>query len=70
MGQERVDQAIGRIERALARLEAAAARSSTSSVMADDGEIVELRRAHRNLRGRVEGAIGQIDQLLAAAERG
>lgn len=70
MGQERVDQAIGRIERGLARLEAAAARPSASTDMADNGELSELRSAHRNLRGKVEGAIGQIDRLLAAAERG
>jgi hypothetical protein len=70
MGQERVDQAIGRIERALARLEAVAAQPSRSTGMADDGEIIELRRSHQQLRGRVEGAITQIDQLLAAAERG
>jgi hypothetical protein len=70
MGQERVDQAIGRIERALARLEGAAGRPSASAGTADNGEITELRRVHRNLRGKVEGSIAQIDRLLAAAERG
>ena len=70
MGQERVDQAVGRIERALARLEAAAARAPASPDMADHGEIAELRRVHGTLRGKVEGTIAQIDRLLAAAERG
>jgi hypothetical protein len=70
MGQERVDQAIGRIERALARLEAAAGRPSPPAVAGEGGEAAELRRAHQALRGKVEGAIGQIDRLLAAAERG
>lgn len=68
MGQERVDQAIGRIERALARLEAVARRPPPSADAGEAGEISELRRVHGNLRGKVEGTIAQIDRLLA--ERG
>ena len=68
--------AIARIERALARLEAAAARppapapAAAPSPTVDDQEVSELRRAHSALRARVEGAISQIDGLLATGERG
>lgn len=67
---ERAILAIGRIERALARIEAASARPSAPSQIADDGEMLRLREAHHALRGKVEGAIGQIDRLLAGAEQG
>lgn len=63
MAEERALQAIGRIERALARIEAAAGRPPDSQ-SADREELDRLRAAHGNLRGRVEGAIGQIDRLL------
>ncbi len=63
--------AIARIERALARLEAAAARPAPPSAPAsDDREVSELRRAHQALRSRVEGAIAQIDGLLATGDQG
>jgi hypothetical protein len=60
--------AIDRIERALARIEAASRNIGTGS--SSDGELIELRQTHRALRSKVEGAIGQIDRLLASAERG
>jgi hypothetical protein len=63
MPDERALLAISRIERALARIEGAAGR--THAVPADDGELEQLRQAHQALRGRVEGAISHIDQLLA-----
>lgn len=71
MGQERAGIAIARIERALARLEAAANRPPpTPAPAADDHESAELRRAHLALRARVEGAIAQIDGLLATGGEG
>jgi hypothetical protein len=71
MGQERAGIAIARIERALARLEAAAARPvAAPSPTPDDQEVSELRRAHQALRARVEGAIAQIDGLIATGEQG
>jgi hypothetical protein len=64
MPDERAILAISRIERALARIEGAAGR--THGAPADDGELEQLRQAHQALRGRVEGAISHIDQLLAS----
>ena len=58
--------AIGRIERALARIERAAARAPASAAPDDSG----LREAHEALRSRVREALGQLDGLIAAAERG
>ena len=66
MPDERAILAISRIERALARIEASAGR--TTAPPADGGEIEQLRQAHQALRGRVEGAITHIDQLLASRE--
>jgi hypothetical protein len=66
MGQDRVDQALGRIERALARIETAAGRAS-SSAPSEDGA---LREAHEALRARVRDALTQLDGLIASAERG
>jgi hypothetical protein len=65
MGDEKAFAAVGRIERALARIEAAAARPSASPAPDDS-----LRDAHEALRGKVETAIRQIDQLLMSAEHG
>ena len=62
MGDTRAHDAIARIERALARIEAASRRPAASS--SDPAELTELRSAHEALRARVEGAIGQIDNLL------
>lgn len=64
MGQDRVEQAIGRIERALARIEAASARYSAASGSGD----AALREAHDRLRGRVREALSQLDGLIDAAE--
>ncbi|HEX8308230.1 MAG TPA: hypothetical protein VF645_07405 [Allosphingosinicella sp.] len=67
MGQDRVEQAIGRIESALGRIEAAAGRASASgaSEASADGA---LREAHETLRGRVREALAQLDGLIEAAE--
>ena len=62
MGDRRALDAIARIERALARIEAAARTPAADP--ADPDELAALRDAHRALRARVEGAIGQIDRLL------
>jgi hypothetical protein len=63
MPDERAIVAISRIERALARIEAAARRAPPAS--ANDDELLELRQRHQALRDRVQGAVSQIDQLLA-----
>ena len=71
MGQDAAGIAIARIERALARIEAAAARPAPASAPAvDDQEISDLRRAHQALRSRVEGAIAQLDGLIASGDQG
>ena len=62
MGQERVSQALGRIEQAIARIEAAASRGGAPA--GAPHEIESLRQAHEALRGKVQGAIAQIDRLL------
>jgi hypothetical protein len=59
MADERALAAIRRIEQALARIEAASKPFATTS---DD--LRDLIVAHRALRTKVEGAIGQIDRLL------
>ena len=66
MGDQRALDAVSRIERALARIEASARRPAAT---ADSAEIEQLRGAHDALRSRVEGAIGQIDQLLEGGGR-
>ena len=66
MKDERALSAIARIERALARIEAAANKPPSSP---PGGELRQLREVHQALRGKVEGAISQIDRLLATAER-
>jgi hypothetical protein len=67
MADERATQALDRIERALARIERAA--TGLQSAPANDGELRRLRETHQALRGKVEGAISQIDRLLAANGR-
>ena len=67
MSEERAEAALGRIERALARIEAA---SAAPAAPRDDSELQELRQVHSALRGKVEGAIAQLDQLLGADGRG
>jgi hypothetical protein len=66
MADERATQALDRIERALARIERAASLRPAAS---DNGELRQLRETHQALRGKVEGAISQIDRLLAANGR-
>ena len=68
MGQERVDAALARSEAALERLEAAAAGRPAAGErpLTDSEGLARLKQAHSTLRGRVEGAIAQIDALLAA----
>jgi hypothetical protein len=68
MSEERALAALERIDRALARIEAAAARPPAPSPASDaEPELRRLREVHEALRGRVEGAIEQIDRLLAAS---
>jgi hypothetical protein len=66
MKDERVQAAIQRIEQALSRIEAVASRPPAPR---DDGELRQLREVHQALRFKVEGAISQIDRLLATEER-
>src|SRR5687768_15003076 len=66
MGQDRVEQAIGRIESALARIESAAGRASQSAGSTDNG----LRESHESLRGQVREALARLDGLIARAEGG
>jgi hypothetical protein len=68
MSDDRALQAVGRIERALARIEAAATKVPEPAPR-DDSDLRQLREVHQALRGKVEGAISQIDRLLADAER-
>jgi hypothetical protein len=68
MADERALAAIRRIEQALARIEAVSARPRPASA-ADPEELRQLRDVHQALRGRVEGAIGQIDRLLETEAR-
>lgn len=68
MSDQRALAAIARIERALARIEAAAERRSAAP--RPEPELRRLREVHEALRGRVEGAIAQIDRLIETAEAG
>lgn len=63
MSSERAIQAMERIERAISRLESAAAARQPGQ--AENGELQQLRQVHQALRGQVEGAIAQIDRMLA-----
>ena len=70
MADQRALAAISRIEQALARIEAVASRPAAPAPGESNAEELErLREAHQALRRRVTGAIGQIDQMLAAGER-
>ncbi|HZF94891.1 MAG TPA: hypothetical protein VEZ20_08460 [Allosphingosinicella sp.] len=68
MSEERALAAIERIDRALARIEAAAGRQPAAAAPGHEPELRQLREVHEALRGRVEGAIAQIDRLLEEAE--
>ena len=60
MQDQRTQLALARIDQALGRIE----RSVSADAGASD-ELVRLREAHTRLRSRIEGAIGEIDRLLA-----
>ena len=64
MTDERAMIAIERIDQALGRLEAAPALGSGGDAAGAE-ELARLREAHRGLRSQIEGAIAQIDRLLA-----
>jgi hypothetical protein len=66
MSDDRAINAVGRIEQALARIEAAAKAPKPQT---DNEELRRLREVHQALRGKVEGAISDIDRMLAARER-
>lgn len=61
MSDERASHAIDRIEQALARIEAV-----STSALARREEFAELKQRHQSLRGRIEGAIAEIDRMLEA----
>ena len=63
MADELAMQAIERIERALDRIETAAEKAGQAQAAQED--LIRLRRMHDGLRTKVEGAIDQIDRLLA-----
>ena len=64
MPDERAILALSRIERALARIETAAGRPGPAAGNGGDEELQELRQRHQALRGKIEGAISQIDRML------
>ena len=64
MADELAMRAIERIERALARIEATTEKAREKP--RDGAELIELRQTHQALRSKVEGAIAQIDRLLAS----
>ena len=64
MEDQRALNALARIERAVAQIEAAAARGGGGGG-SDKAELDALRAAHGRLKGRVERAISDIDDLLA-----
>jgi hypothetical protein len=67
MEDQRALKALSRIERAVARIEAAAAARGRVD-QADRAELEALRTAHGRLRGRVERAIAELDELIAERE--
>ena len=70
MADTRALDAVQRIEAALARIEAAAARPAPAPASESSEEFERLRDAHRALRRKVAGAIGEIDNLITAGEQG
>ena len=67
MEDQRAVKALARIEQAVARIEAAtAARGRVDE--AGKAELEALRTAHGRLRGRVERAIAELDELIAERE--
>lgn len=67
MEDQRALKALARIEAAVARIEAAAAARSKVD-QTDKAELEALRTAHGRLRGRVERAIAELDELIAERE--
>jgi len=65
MNNERAATALDRIEQALARIEAAASKRADEGAAA---ELKALQQRHEALREKVEGAVSQIDVLLAGQE--
>ena len=65
MADQRALDAVARIERALARIEAAAARPAPAGE-SDDHRLLQAR--HDAMRGRVSGALAQLDAVIAAGE--
>jgi hypothetical protein len=63
MADQRALDALARIERALTRIEAASSRARAGGAESS-AELEKVREAHRALRSRVEGAIGELDRLL------
>ena len=63
MQDQRAQGALARIERALERIERAVDAEAGAAE-----ELARLRSAHLHLRSRVEGAICEIDRVLAAQE--
>ena len=63
MADQRALDALARIERALTRIEGASTRARTGGAESS-AELEKVREAHRALRSRVEGAIGELDRLL------
>ena len=63
MQDQRAQGALARIERALDRIERALGAQDNAAE-----ELMRLRAAHLHLRTRVEGAIGEIDRMLAEPE--
>lgn len=70
MADQRALDAVSRIERALARIEAAGSRPDMPSDPTDSEAYRRLHAAHDSLRAKVAGAVGEIDRLVAAGERG
>ncbi len=70
MADQRALDAVSRIERALARIEAAASRTAPVADPQDSADYRRLDAAHEALRAQVAGAIGEIDRLVAAGEKG
>lgn len=69
MADRRALAAIERIERALDRIEPLARQGAGQGMDGSREELERVREAHDSLRRRVIGAIGQIDELIAAGGR-
>ena len=63
MREESASNALERIENALGRIEAASRHGISAQA-----ELAELKKHHRALRERIEGAISEIDRMLEASD--